>query len=66
MGLLELRGHREQTPLLAHLSRDCNTVEHVQKKFADIVENQCSFSLNIVDPVMNVKIPITPQKQLSA
>ncbi len=55
-----------QEVYLAHLSRDCNTVNHVQEKFADIVDNNCSFSLHVIDPVMNVKVPVTAKKQLSA
>ena len=51
---------------LAHLSRDCNTVERVQQKFADIADNGCAFSIHIVDPMENTKVPVQSLKQLSA
>jgi len=43
---------------LAHLSKDCNSVECLQRKFADIIENNCNFSIHIIDPVKNTKVPI--------
>lgn len=38
---------------LAHLSRDCNTVELVQSKFADLV-NSSNFNITVVDPLMGM------------
>lgn len=35
---------------LVHLSKDCNTVELVQNKFAPLSGSTSSFSINIVDP----------------
>jgi phosphoribosyl 1,2-cyclic phosphodiesterase len=35
---------------LAHLSKDCNTVEIVRNKFAALSENGSSFTINVVDP----------------
>ena len=43
---------------LAHLSKDCNSVECVQRKFADIVENNCKLSIHVIDPIMNAKVPV--------
>lgn len=39
---------------LAHLSKDCNTVDCVRKRFADLAGSGSTFSLNIVDPVFGV------------
>jgi len=55
-----------QEVYLAHLSRDCNTVEHVQNKFADITGGDCKVSIHVVDPLTNVKVPVQSLKQLSA
>ena len=43
---------------LAHLSKDCNSVECVQHKFANIVENNDNLSIHVIDPTMNAKIPV--------
>ena len=50
---------------LAHLSRDCNTVERVQSKFAEIADGGCNFTIHVVDPVMNTKIPVQSLKQFT-
>jgi phosphoribosyl 1,2-cyclic phosphodiesterase len=55
-----------QEVYLAHLSRDCNSVEQVQKKFADIADSTCNFTIHIIDPTMNTKVPVQPLKPLSA
>jgi phosphoribosyl 1,2-cyclic phosphodiesterase len=62
-----LNGHSNvQEIYLAHLSRDCNTVERVQNKFATIVENACNFTIHVIDPLMNHKVPVRSLKKLSA
>jgi phosphoribosyl 1,2-cyclic phosphodiesterase len=35
---------------LAHLSKDCNTVELVQNKFADLSGDNSTFTIKVVDP----------------
>jgi phosphoribosyl 1,2-cyclic phosphodiesterase len=39
---------------LAHLSKDCNTVELVEDKFANLAGNDCSFTVNVVDPKLDI------------
>lgn len=51
---------------LAHLSRDCNTVEQVQNQFADIANSSCDFTIHIIDPLMNTKVPVRSLGRLSA
>lgn len=50
---------------LAHLSRDCNSVERVHDKFADIINSACKFNIHIIDPTENIKVPVQSLKQLS-
>lgn len=38
---------------LAHLSKDCNTVELVRNKFADLAGDDSTFTIHIVDPTVN-------------
>lgn len=38
---------------LAHLSKDCNTVELVRNKFADLAGDDSTFTINVVDPTVN-------------
>jgi phosphoribosyl 1,2-cyclic phosphodiesterase len=47
-----------QEVYLAHLSRDCNTVEHVKNKFAEIVDRNCNFTIHVVDPLVSAKVPV--------
>lgn len=62
-----LNGHSAvQEVYLAHLSRDCNTVECVQNKFADITDSNCKFTIHVIDPLMNTKVPVQALRQLSA
>lgn len=52
--LLSLNGDSSlQEIYLAHLSKDCNSVAHVQTKFAAL-HCEKSFKINIVDPVFGV------------
>ncbi|HAV13709.1 MAG TPA: MBL fold metallo-hydrolase [Opitutae bacterium] len=37
---------------IAHLSKDCNTVQHVQTKFAAL-NNQNAYTINIIDPCIS-------------
>ena len=62
-----LNGHSSiQEVYLAHLSRDCNTVEQVQNKFADIVDSACKFKIHVIDPQVNTKVPVQSLEQFSA
>jgi len=38
---------------LAHLSKDCNTVELVQNKFANLSGSDSTFTVNVVDPKLD-------------
>lgn len=38
---------------LAHLSKDCNTVELVQNKFANLSGSDSTFTINVVDPKLD-------------
>ena len=49
---------------LVHLSRDCNTVERVQDKFANITGSTCKFKIYIIDPMENTKVPVQSLEQL--
>ena len=62
-----LNGHSTiQEIYLAHLSRDCNSVERLRDKFTDITNSACEFSIHIIDPLKNTKVPVRSLKQLSA
>jgi phosphoribosyl 1,2-cyclic phosphodiesterase len=41
---------------LAHLSKDCNTVELVQNKFADLCGNASTFTIKVVDPKIDAAL----------
>lgn len=51
---------------LVHLSRDCNTVERLRDKFADMAHDACEFAIHIIDPLENTKVPVQSFKQLLA
>jgi phosphoribosyl 1,2-cyclic phosphodiesterase len=41
---------------LAHLSKDCNTVELVRNKFADLSGIGSTFTINVVDPTIDITL----------
>ena len=60
-----LNGHSViQEVYLAHLSRDCNTVKQVQNRFADIVSDACNFTIHVIDPEMNTKVPVKSMNRI--
>lgn len=46
-------GSRLREVFLAHLSKDCNTVELVRNKFADLNCGDSPFSVTVVDPALD-------------
>ena len=55
--LIALNGSSEVREVyLAHLSKDCNTVELVQNKFAPLTGGTSSFTINVVDPKIDAAL----------
>lgn len=55
-----------QEVYLAHLSRDCNTVECLQNKLVGVLQDKCGFSVYIMDPNAGTKVPVMLKRELSA
>ncbi|MEM8868041.1 MAG: MBL fold metallo-hydrolase [Verrucomicrobiota bacterium] len=62
-GLREIKNRLEKV-YLAHLSRDCNTVELINERITQLEHNSRAFHITVVDPVNGTSPAVSPLPQI--